>query len=145
MISVIVPYNKDRGFLTTCIKSIEAQTYRDFEIILSKGDDSVAVNFNNGLAKCKGEFCKFVTEDDWLPDNALQDLADGIQDYSWIFANAEQHEVEQPVDHEHVPRILYQDGENDGNKHEDQRGHGIQLLPFFYAFLIQFDQMRVPG
>lgn len=90
MISVIVPYNIDRGFLDKCISSIEAQTYRDFEIVEAKSDCSVAVNFNFGLKMCKGEYCKFVTEDDWLPDNSLQDLADGIGSAPWAYANAYQ-------------------------------------------------------
>lgn len=92
MISVIVPYDKDRGFLKECVESIENQTYKNFEIILAQGDKPVAANFNDGLKKAKGEYCKFVTEDDWLPNNSLQDLADGISGYDWIFANAIQYE-----------------------------------------------------
>ena len=92
MISVIVPYNKDRGFLQNCIDSIKSQTYKDVELVIAYGDKSVAANFNDGLSRARGEYCKFVTEDDWLPKNSLQDLADGIKDYSWIFADAMQYE-----------------------------------------------------
>jgi glycosyltransferase involved in cell wall biosynthesis len=92
MISVIIPYDKDRGFLDQCVKSIESQTYQDFEIIHAKSNCSVAVNFNFGLKMAKGEFCKFVTEDDWLPENSLQDLVDGIGDAPWAYANAIQYE-----------------------------------------------------
>lgn len=88
MISVIIPYNKDRGFLTRCIKSIESQEYKDFEIILSQSDKSVAWNFNRGLEKAKGEYCKFVCEDDALVPGSLQTLHDAIQDEFWVFANA---------------------------------------------------------
>jgi glycosyltransferase involved in cell wall biosynthesis len=88
MISVIIPYDRDRGFLNKCVQSIESQTYRDFEIIHAKSDCSVAVNFNFGLKMSKGEFCKFVTEDDYLPENSLQDLVDGIGDAPWAYANA---------------------------------------------------------
>jgi glycosyltransferase involved in cell wall biosynthesis len=94
MISVIIPYDKDRGYLKQCIESVENQTYKDFEIVLSQGFDPVAVNFNNGLKKAKGEFCKFVTEDDWLPENSLQDLINGIEDYTWVFANSFQVEAD---------------------------------------------------
>jgi glycosyltransferase involved in cell wall biosynthesis len=48
----------------------------------------VAYNFNQGLQRAKGEYCKFVTEDDYLPVDGLKHLAQGIQDYPWIFANA---------------------------------------------------------
>jgi glycosyltransferase involved in cell wall biosynthesis len=58
MISVIVPYVKDRGFLSKCLQSINTQTYSDFEVILSKSDGSLPVNFNNGLRRAKGEFIK---------------------------------------------------------------------------------------
>lgn len=92
MISVIIPYDRDRGHLSKCVESIEAQTYRDFEIIHAHSDCSVAVNFNFGLKMAKGEFCKFVTEDDWLPENSLQDLTDGIGDAWWAYANAIQYE-----------------------------------------------------
>jgi glycosyltransferase involved in cell wall biosynthesis len=87
MISVIVPYDKDRGFLKQCVDSIESQS-GDFEIVLSQSDESVSYNFNRGLEKCKGEYCKFVTEDDYLPEGALEYLAEGINGFPWIFANA---------------------------------------------------------
>lgn len=92
MISVIIPYDRNRGYLENCITSIMNQTYKDFEIIPVCNPFPVAKNFNIGLRLAQGEFCKFVAEDDWLPINALQDLADGIKDYPWICGNAEQHD-----------------------------------------------------
>ncbi len=92
MISVIVPYDTDRGFLEQCVRSIKMQSYSDFEIIQVHRPLPVAKNFNIGLKLAKGKFCKFVTEDDWLPVNSLQDLRDGIMGQDWICANAEQHE-----------------------------------------------------
>jgi glycosyltransferase involved in cell wall biosynthesis len=92
MISVIVPYNKDRGYLEQCVKSIESQDVR-YEIILSKSDKSVAYNFNRGLEKANGEYCKFVCEDDWLPFGALRYLLDGIDGHDWIMGNAIQVDV----------------------------------------------------
>lgn len=88
MLSVIIPYDKDRGYLDQCVKSIEAQSYRDFEIIHAKSDCSVAVNFNFGLKMAKGEFCKFVTEDDYLPVDSLRYLVNGVGDAPWAYANA---------------------------------------------------------
>jgi len=87
MISVIVPYNKDRGFLKQCIESVESQDYMH-EIIPVYSDSSVAVNFNKGLKQASGEFVKFVCEDDFLPPGALQLLAEGIDYLDWICANA---------------------------------------------------------
>ena len=93
MISVIIPYDRDRGFLAQCERSIKMQSYSDFEIIKVNRPYPVAKNFNIGLKLAKGEFCKFVTEDDWLPVDGLKHLAEGIEDHPWICANAEQHEA----------------------------------------------------
>ena len=92
MISVIIPYNKDRGFLKDCVRSIEAQTYKDFEIIYAYSENPVVINFNHGLMLADGEFIKWVTDDDWLPPNSLQDLIDGIGDAPWAYANAIQYQ-----------------------------------------------------
>ena len=92
MISVIIPYNKDRGYLGRAVESIRKQDV-DHEIILSHSDASVAVNFNNGLAKARGEYCKFVCEDDYLMEGALAKLEKGIQGFTWVFANALQSEA----------------------------------------------------
>ena len=88
MISVIIPYNKDRGYLSRCIESIKIQTGVEYEIILSNSNKGVAYNFNRGLEKAKGRYCKFVSEDDYLPPSALHTLQEGIQNNFWIFANA---------------------------------------------------------
>ena len=87
MISVIIPYNKDRGYLSRCIDSIKAQTYKDFEIIESFADAGVSYNFNRGLERARGEFIKLVGEDDWLPATSLADLHDGIGDAKWVIGN----------------------------------------------------------
>jgi len=86
--TVIVPYNKDRGYLDQCVKSIEAQTYPHVELILSKSDNSVVYNFNRGLERATGELVKYVCEDDWLPATAIEDLVNGIGDHSWACADA---------------------------------------------------------
>ena len=103
MVSVVVPYNKDRGYLKRCVKSIEAQYYRDFELLLVKNDYSVVKNINIGLERAKGEFFKVVGEDDWLPYNSLGDLVNGMGDHPWICANA--HNVEGPVQTDEIPPL----------------------------------------
>lgn len=90
LISVIIPYNKDRGYLDVCLRSIRDQTYRNFEIIEAHSPGRQGQNFNAGLKKAKGEFIKSVHDDDWLPADALQSLLDGIGDAPWIVANAMQ-------------------------------------------------------
>ena len=90
MVSIIVPYNKDRGFLGKCVDSIKAQTY-PCELILSQSDNSVVYNFNRGLERATGEFVKVVGEDDWLPEDSAENLVNGIGDAPWVVANAIQY------------------------------------------------------
>jgi glycosyltransferase involved in cell wall biosynthesis len=90
MISVIVPYVKDRGFLAQCLDSIRAQTYTDFELLECQSDGSLPVNFNNGLKRAKGEFIKMVQDDDWLPPDSLKHLAEGIGGAPWVVGNVMQ-------------------------------------------------------
>ena len=88
MVSIIVPYNKDRGYLDVCLRSIYAQNYSEIEVLEVKNDLSVAKNINIGLKKAKGEFFKYVCEDDWLPLDSTKNLVEGIGDHPWICANA---------------------------------------------------------
>jgi len=88
MISIILPYDRNRGYLQRMRDSIEAQTYEDWELIEVHSPASVAKNFNTGLQQADGEFVKVVGEDDWLPHTSLMDLINGIGDHPWICANA---------------------------------------------------------
>lgn len=102
MISVIVPaYNAEKT-IGCCVKSILAQTYADFELILvddgSKDatldvcrsfDDSrimvlhqenggVSAARNKGLELAKGEYIAFVDSDDYIESDYLEKLSRGI-------------------------------------------------------------------
>lgn len=100
MISVIVPVYKVENYLDKCVKSILAQTYRDFELLLiddgspdncpqlcdeyaarydcvrtlhkKNGGLSDARNF--GVAHAKGEFVSFVDSDDYVGPRYLETL-----------------------------------------------------------------------
>lgn len=80
MISVIIPYNKDRGFLQSAIDSVNGQLGVDFEIIKSFSDNTLGYNINRGVEKAKGEYIKILAEDDLLNGKcALFDLQKGIE------------------------------------------------------------------
>ncbi|HDY90146.1 MAG TPA: glycosyltransferase [bacterium] len=88
-ISIIIPYNEDRGFLKEAIASAEAQTFKDFEIIKQFGKFNVSKNLNDGLKKAKGKYIKILAEDDLLLPNCLEDLHKGIQGYDFVNANSQ--------------------------------------------------------
>ncbi|NTU88407.1 MAG: glycosyltransferase [Actinobacteria bacterium] len=105
-ISVIVPVYKVERYLDTCVQSIFAQTYTDFELILvddgspdccgdlcdayAKEDARVRVIHkengglssarNVGLEICIGEYVAFVDSDDWLAPSYLERLLIGIEE-----------------------------------------------------------------
>jgi len=86
-VSVILPYVEDRGYLQQCIDSINAQSYKNFELIEAQGHGTLPQNFNWGLKQSSGEFVKLVEDDDWLPIDSLRYLVTGIGDAPWAIAN----------------------------------------------------------
>lgn len=82
-ISVIIPYNKDRGYLQRAIESV-----KDAEVILSYSDGTRSYNINQGLKKVTTEYVKFLDEDDMLTENCIYDSLEAIKGYDFIHGNA---------------------------------------------------------
>ena len=80
MVSIIIPYKEDRGYLDEALDSINQQTYKDFEIILSQSEASVGINLNKGIKKAKGEFVCYLCDDDLLTPNSLKDRVEAFND-----------------------------------------------------------------
>ena len=89
MISVIIPYNEDRGYLSQAIKSLWDQTYEDWELIRAQSDGSCAENLNLGLMLADGEYIKVLAEDDLLPPGSLKILISHIANYDFIYGDGE--------------------------------------------------------
>jgi len=87
-VSVIIPYDKDRGFLRFAIESVVNQTVK-CEIITWKGDCWLSKNINDALRTSTGKWIKILAEDDLLPKTAIEDLYNGVQGFDWICADAE--------------------------------------------------------
>lgn len=81
MISICVPtHDMENGefFLKRLIDSLDRQTYRNFELVITKSG-KMAANTNSAIKKAKGDIIKILFMDDYLysPD-ALQNIADNF-------------------------------------------------------------------
>ena len=89
LVSIIIPYRTNRGYLNKAISSIHRQSYPGaIEIIESNHDASVSYNLNQGIKASSGTFIKYLCEDDYLPTNSIKDSVEGMLDYDFINGNA---------------------------------------------------------
>ncbi len=106
LISIIVPIYNGQDYIDRCVRSILAQTYSDWELLLLDGASSdkspelcnewqkkdgrirailsdknrgVSEGRNQGLREAKGAYLMFVDVDDWLLPDCIQRLYDDIQ------------------------------------------------------------------
>lgn len=86
MTTVIIPYNKDRGYLNEAIASVNAQTVK-CKLILSHADATCAVNLKNGLDKVDTEFYAILAEDDLLSPNFIKIMESVIGNNDFAIAN----------------------------------------------------------
>ena len=80
-VSVIIPYHKDRGYLSDALQSYENQEFAGTsELILAHGPEkTLGENLNFGVKKSKGKYIKVLHEDDKLTPNCLQTLFDAAE------------------------------------------------------------------
>lgn len=102
LISIIVPVYKAEMYLKRCISSIQAQTYKNFEILLidddspdecprlcdefaEKHENIISIHLkgtafgasdarNAGLDRAKGKYIAFIDSDDYVHPNLLEEL-----------------------------------------------------------------------
>lgn len=70
MVSIVVPLSRDNAAVGECFRSIAAQTYQDFEIIVTKSDNNNIAR-NNGAKKASGDFLFFCDDDIILEKDCL--------------------------------------------------------------------------
>ena len=104
LISIVIPIYNAEKYLEECLNSIKSQTYKNFEVIMvndgSKDDsETICMNFlrsdsrfrylkkenggvssarNVGLDNVEGDYITFIDADDWVDENHLEILIDGI-------------------------------------------------------------------
>src|SRR3990167_8083106 len=82
-ISVVVPFHFGMKnwqlFLTRCLESIEEQTFKDYEVILTKSG-KMAENTNRAIQGAKGEIIKILYVDDYLAHpESLKNIAENFK------------------------------------------------------------------
>ena len=87
LVTIIIPYNKNRGWLDQAINSVEYQSYKNIELILSQSDNGVSYNINQGIMKSKGDYIKYLCEDDVLPKDSIEKSVANFKN-DIIFGNA---------------------------------------------------------
>lgn len=110
--SIITCTKNSAKFLNTCLDSVKAQTFRDFEHIIVDGESTdetlnivskysknflstppqgIANAMNMGLAKTKGKYIYFLNSDDSFYDaSVLQKVHDYLvanKGFDWVFGN----------------------------------------------------------
>jgi hypothetical protein len=75
-VTVIIPYNRDRGWLKDAINSVPD----DVQLLLGKGDGNWPENFNKMLPEATGDFIRYLHEDDMLTPNCIEDSLKTFRD-----------------------------------------------------------------
>lgn len=87
-ISICIPIHNMQNadfFLRRLMQSLEIQTFRDFEIVITK-EGKMAQNTNAAIKKCKGEIIKILYMDDLFYDSqALEKIVSEFeQGANWV-------------------------------------------------------------
>src|SRR3990167_5354999 len=82
-ISIVIPFHwmsNWQFFLTRCLESIEKQTFKDYEVILTKAG-SMPVNTNRAVGCARGELVKVLYMDDmFFSENSLREIVDNFKE-----------------------------------------------------------------
>jgi GT2 family glycosyltransferase len=105
LVTIIIPYKTDRGYLDIAIESVKAQSYPNIELIIQQGDKSVSANINDGIRKAKGDYIKYLCEDDYLTINSIEDSVKAMEGNDFIHGIS--YNIFEDRKELHKPRIKY--------------------------------------
>ena len=85
-VTVIIPYNVNRGYLKEAIDSVPDNV----QLLVSQGTGNWPENFNKVLDQAEGDYIKFLHEDDRLTENSIADAVQFFEenDVDFIHGNA---------------------------------------------------------
>ena len=85
IVTVIIPYKEDRGWLKEAIDSIP----EGVQILLSQGAGNWPQNFNKALPLAKGRYIKYLHEDDMLAPGCIENSIHAIEEQGVDFIHGE--------------------------------------------------------
>lgn len=106
-LSIAIPYHQmpdTAFFLSRLLKSIEVQTFKDYEIVMTD-EGAMAHNHNAAILKSKGEIVQMMQMDDYFAHgHALQNIVDGFnEDKEWQIT-ACMHDIAGKITAPHSPQ-----------------------------------------
>lgn len=108
-VTLIIPYNIDRGFLSQAIDSALNQDYTgSIELITEKSNQSVGYNINQAIKKAQGKYIKYFAEDDFLTPDCVRLCVDHLEatGSKWMHANSNIYfEAEKRIRGIHIPHF----------------------------------------
>jgi hypothetical protein len=104
-VTIIIPYNIDRGFLDNAIASVP----EGVQLIVSQGDGNWPQNFNKALPKAEGKYIKYLHEDDMLTPNCIEDSIKAIEEQGVDFIHGNAIEFSQQTGNKAIwkPSVLF--------------------------------------
>src|SRR3990167_499626 len=103
-VSIVIPVadipNGDY-FLNRCLKSIESQTWKNYEVITPK-EGKVAYNMNQGIKRATGDIIKIMCMDDYF--KGIKSLTEIVMNWKrpWL-VSACLHDVKGKIGYLHLP------------------------------------------
>lgn len=110
-VSICIPIHdspKTAFYLSRLLKSIDEQTFKDYELVITK-DGSMPVNTNSTMRKAKGELLKVMYCDDYFahPD-ALKNIVEAFSEKDTWLATACLHARDNETPHSpHLPEYTH--------------------------------------
>ena len=104
-VTVIIPYNKDRGWLDQAIASVPP----DVQLIVSQGEGNWPANFNKVLNQAEGDYIRYLHEDDMLLPNCIEDQVKAIEEQGVDFIHGNAVELSQDTNKQrrYIPRVTH--------------------------------------